>query len=102
MRYGSRFFRHCSALLGILCLLFFGGKSLPLLRPLGQSSLRTLALAAVCSSHPQRSIQLWKDEVLSVLDNEEQVLPIVEQFIEISPPDPLEKTPINKGELPLC
>ena len=100
MRYGSRFFRHCSALLGILCLLFFGGKSLPLLRPLGQSSLRTLALAAVCSSHPQRSIQLWKDEVLSVLDNQEQVLPIVEQFIEISPPEPLENTPISKEELP--
>ena len=100
MHHGSRAIRHCSALLGVLFLLFSGGRFLPVLRPFFQSSLRTLALASVCSSQPLRSAQLWKDEFLSYSLSSEEIIPVVEQVKEIFPTIEQEEQPSSEPAAP--
>lgn len=50
-----------------LALLFFGlgGKIIPLIQPFLLSSLRSLAFLSATGAHPQQSVALWKEEVLS-------------------------------------
>lgn len=85
MRHRSQKFQHCAALLGALFFFFCGGRLLPLTRPFFQASLRTLALASVCSSQPQRSAQLWREHVLSQSSNPDEIIPVVEQASIIAP-----------------
>ncbi len=93
MHHRSRKFQHCAAVLGALFLCVSGGKLLPLVQPLFETSLRTLALVSVCSSQPQRSVQLWKGKVLSVQSIGEEIIPVVEQMVDRAPPTQVEETP---------
>lgn len=73
----------------LFCALFFsvvGVKLLPLTRPLLHSSLRTLALASVCSTQPERTVLLWKEQILSQQANNDIIIPIVDDFQSNSTP----------------
>ena len=85
MRHRPQLVRHSAALVGLLFLFFSGKALLPAARPMAQTSLRVLALASVCSSQPQRTVQLWKEELLSNSLKSEEILPVVEAITEIPP-----------------
>ena len=85
MRHRPQLVRHSAALVGLLFLFFSGKSLLPAARPMAQTSLRVLALASVCSSQPQRTVQLWREELLSNSLKQEEILPVVEAITEIPP-----------------
>ena len=85
MRHRPQLVRHSAALVGLLFLFFSGKALLPAARPMAQTSLRVLALASVCSSQPQRTVQLWREELLSNSSKPEEILPVVETITEIPP-----------------
>lgn len=71
----------------LLCILFFtiiGVRLLPLTRPVLYSSLRTLALISVCSSHPDSTFLLWKEKILSDSLSDNMIIPIVDDFSDLS------------------
>lgn len=96
------YFRNAGVL---LCALFFsiiGVRLLPMTRPFLSSTLRTLALVSVCSTQPERTMSLLKENFLSKQTNDMQIIPIVDDFQDISASvevtEPSTETPVSESE----